>query len=266
MRKRAHAATFAHHHSSTLPPARHTDLNPNRRRTQTPTNTPTQSATASWTTWRQYSASSSATPSLTHGASPSASQTPTPTPTPSLSLGASRSHTSTSSFSATNSVSPSLSGSVSRSISRNYSASPSQSFALPTHAYTPERPHDPGCSMWGRARRVLAQSTRVYLPANASMPADLAAAQLADAVRAAIEGLSNVAAAGQVQVTATLEDSTPVNEEGGAAATPGVIYAARYVVTVVFSGELVGGDVPLLQLDASGVTAAPGGALTLQVY
>jgi predicted nicotinamide N-methyase len=92
----------------------------------------------------------------------------------------------------------------------------------PSPHYLPERPHDPGCRMWGRARRVLARSARVYLPANVSAPAEEAAAQLADAVRAAVEGLANIAAGGQVQVSATLADAA----EGG-----------RYAVTVVFAGD-----------------------------
>lgn len=119
----------------------------------------------------------------------------------------------------------------------------------------PSRPFDPGCLHWGRERKVLAETLRIALPSNTSLDEHEAAGLLATAVRDALEALPNIAARGQVRVHGSLVDTTAADAGGGGDAT------ATYELRITFSGTRVGGDVPQLTLDASGVSA-PGGALT----
>ena len=106
----------------------------------------------------------------------------------------------------------------------------------------------PGCVHWGKSRRILSMSPAISFPSNVTLSAAEVADQVADSVKAALESLPNINSPDQVSVSASALNLTSEN-------------GFRFELKIAFSGNKVGGNLPQMNLDASGVFAGAGGSI-----
>jgi hypothetical protein len=106
----------------------------------------------------------------------------------------------------------------------------------------------PGCLHWGKSRRILSVSPAIQFPSNVSLSATDVSDLLSDSIKVALESFPNINVPNQVSVSASAQNLTSEN-------------AFRFEFIIVFSGDKVGGNLPQMNLDASGVFAGAGGSM-----